>query len=231
MNKENRINYSFAEMKGIYERPEALNNFARERMERVKRLLKDREKYSCPPSCKLCCYGSILMSYTEFTYIMVNMQENWNMNDLQRIFEQKVGLLQDDRRALLCPFLDEKASQKHCLIYHARPLICRVFGTTAAACNEPIEPSFLDEEAFYFAYNLLYYSGEQFIALNLDEKIALYEAPFALWCLADDSSESRAYLIRLLEIEGDSLQGVLYDRPNNSFFVLEDGFKKGFSEP
>lgn len=230
MNAEKRINYNFGEMKGIFERPETLNNFAREKLERVKRLLEGKEKYGCPSSCKRCCYGTILMSYTEFTYIMLYLQEEWKEENLHNFFKQKVGLLQEDRRALLCPFLEENAFEKHCLIYPARPLICRVFGTTAAECGEPIVPSFLDEKLFYFAYNLLYYSGEQFIALNLDEKIALYEAPFALWCLADDSSEGREFLIRLIEKEGDSFQGVLYERPHNRFFVLENGVKKGFSD-
>ncbi len=226
MSKEKKINYSFSKMKGILERPEPLNNFARDRMGQVKHFLEGRENYNCPSSCKHCCYGSILMSYTEFTFIMMFIQKNWSEDYIEWLLEEKIGLLQEDHRYLLCPFLQENVSKEHCLVYPARPLICRVFGTTAAECGEQIVPSYMEEEILYHAHKLLYYSGEQFIALNLDEKISLFEAPFTLWCLADDSSESRNYLTRLIEKKKHSFQGVLYENKKHSFYVLENGYKK-----
>ena len=224
-----RLEYDFTTLEGIFQRPEPLNRFALERMEAVKDLLRDRETYNCPPSCKICCYGSILMSYTEFTYIMLYLQESWPWERIMDLFQMRVGILMDNDGVdtLLCPFLQEEAEKEHCSIYQARPLICRVFGTAAAPCGEPITPADLEESLFYRAYDLLYYgsSRENFIALNLHKNLAIYEAPFALWCLADNSKETRISLYNLIAGEKNSFNAVLYDRDKCNFFVYRNGYK------
>ncbi len=218
----NRIAYDFSSLNNIFQRPEPLNAFARERMGRVCNLLKKYEVYHCLPHCKQCCYGAIIMSYTEFTAIMLYLEERWPDSERSVFFRNKVGLLQDNGQ-LLCPFLQEKAEIRHCCIYEARPLICRVFGTAAAPCQEPIEPGPLAENLFYQAYDLLYYDRGNFIALNLDEEWALFEAPFALWCLADESSGARQYLRSLIEKKKSSFHAVLYNCHQNYFFVYHEG--------
>lgn len=223
--KRQKINYDFTKMKGIFQRPEELNNFALERMEKVAYLLKDKEKYHCPADCNDCCYGSILMSYTEFTLIMLYLQHNWTPEEMAALFRERVGLLQNDE-SLLCPFLQEEAGARHCRIYPARPLICRVFGTTASPCKQPVTPSHLNDELFYQAYDLFYYSSGQFIALDIDRKWSVYEAPFAFWCLADDSEESRSFLRSFVEEKGDSLRAVLYDQEAKMFFYYSRGNKE-----
>jgi Fe-S-cluster containining protein len=219
-----KIDYDFSSLQGIFQRPEPLNTFALERMERVRHLLSDYEVYNCPPYCKQCCYGSILMSYSEFTYIMLYIQKNWSPEKIKKFFQYNVGILQDNG-ALLCPFLREEVGVEHCSIYAARPLICRVFGTKAAPCQEPVEPGELQENLFYHAYNLLYYGNDNFIALDLDGEWAVFEAPFALWCLADNSGVTRSYLRTLLEERKDSFNAVLYDCGQNNFFVYRGGTK------
>ncbi len=219
-----RINYPFNSLGGIFERPEPLDNFARERMEEVKRLLQGSEKYNCPVQCSRCCYGSILMSYTEFNYIILHIGREWLPGERDFFFRERVGLLQDDS-TLLCPFLREEADREHCSIYPSRPLICRVFGTTAAPCSEPIEQLELEERIFYQAYDLLYYDRDRFIALVLDHEWALYEAPFALWCLADSGDDSREYLSSLVSEREDSFNAVLYDSNKYEFFTLRKGDK------
>ena len=226
---KNKLDYDFTSLEGIFQRPEPLNVFALERMGAVKDLLRDRESYSCPPSCRQCCYGSILMSYTEFTYIMLYLQESWSWEKIFALFRTRVGLLTDNdgTGTLLCPFLQEDAEKEHCSIYPARPLICRVFGTTAAPCEEPINPSAMEESLFYRAYDLLYYGHgrENFIALNLHKNWAVYEAPFALWCLADNSKETRIYLYNLIAGQKNSFNADLYDREKCNFFVYRSGYK------
>ncbi|MDO9536668.1 MAG: YkgJ family cysteine cluster protein [Bacillota bacterium] len=222
MNKS--LGYDFSTLNGIFQRPEPLNIFALERVERVKGMLKDKEEYNCSSSCKQCCYGSILMSYTEFTYIMLYMEKNWPPQKIENFFRERVGLLQDENDgSLLCPFLQEEAGHEHCGIYEARPLVCRIFGTTAAPCQETIEPALLDETLFYQAYDLLYYGGKSFIALNLDNNWAVYEAPFALWCLADSSHETRKFLRELIELQKETYHAVLYNKKDDHFFVYHEG--------
>ncbi|MGI6308424.1 MAG: YkgJ family cysteine cluster protein [Dethiobacteria bacterium] len=223
---EKRIAYDFSSLKNIYQRPEPLNAFAWERMAKVCNLLKKYEVYHCLPHCKQCCYGAIIMSYTEFNFIMLHIQERWSAQERRAFFRHNVGRLQDNG-SFLCPFLQEDAAVRHCRIYEARPLICRVFGTAAAPCQEPIEPGLLTENLFYQAYNLLYYSHNNFIALNLDEEWAIFEAPFALWCLADNSAETREYLRALIEKEKNSFHAVLYDCRENTFFVYRQGERIG----
>ena len=220
------LGYDFSNLDGIFQRPEPLNAFALERVGRVIGLLKDKEVYNCSPSCKQCCYGSILMSYTEFTYILLYMKKNWSPRKIENLFRERVGLIEDDSGgSLLCPFLQEEAGREHCSIYEARPLVCRVFGTTAAPCQETIEPALLEETVFYQSYDLLYYGGKSFIALNLDNNWAVYEAPFALWCLADSSDESREFLRNLIEKRKESYHAVLYNNKDDYFFVYHEGEK------
>ncbi|MGI6329082.1 MAG: YkgJ family cysteine cluster protein [Dethiobacteria bacterium] len=226
---KNKLDYDFTSLEGVFQRPEPLNVFALERMDAVKDLFRDRESYNCPPSCRQCCYGSILMSYTEFNYIMLYLEESWSWEKIIDLFQTKVGLLADNdgTDTLLCPFLQEDAEKEHCSIYRARPLICRVFGTAAAPCGEPITPSAMEESLFYRAYDLLYYGSgrENFIALNLHKNWAIYEAPFALWCLADNSEETRMYLYNLIASQKNSFNAVLYDREECNFFVYRNGYK------
>lgn len=218
------LDYDFSTLDGLFQRPEPLNVFALERVGRVLDLLKDKEVYNCSSSCKLCCYGSILMSYTEFTYMMLYMEKNWPLQKIETLFRERVGLLQDESDgSLLCPFLREEAGREHCSIYAARPLVCRIFGTTAAPCEESIEPTLLNENLFYQSYDLLYYGGRNFIALNLDNNWALYEAPFALWCLADSSNVTRKFLRMLIEQRKESYHAVLYDNKDDYFFVYHEG--------
>lgn len=219
-----KIDYDFSKMQGIFNRAQELNDFARERAETVLDLVRDREKYFCPPGCNECCYGSILMSYTEFTFIMLYLQAHWSREQIENLFRERIGLLQNEE-SLLCPFLAEEAKTRHCRIYAARPLICRVFGTSASPCNRSINSTHFPEELFYRAYDLFYYGGSQFIALNLDEKWSLFEAPFALWCLADDSKESRRFLREFILEKGDSLRAVLYDQQAKTFFHYARGQK------
>lgn len=220
-----KIKYDFTKMKGLFQRPQELNNFALERAKKVAYLLRNKEKYHCPTDCNNCCYGSILMSYTEFTSIMLYLQNNWTPEQIESLFRERVGLLQNEE-SLLCPFLQEEAGARHCRIYPARPLICRVFGTSASPCEQPIIPSHLEEELFYQAYDLFYYAGNQFIALDLDSKWSVYEAPFAFWCLADDSEESRSFLRSFIEEKGESLRTVLYDQEEKAFFYYFRGQKE-----
>ncbi|MEW5921642.1 MAG: YkgJ family cysteine cluster protein [Bacillota bacterium] len=212
----------FSDLDGIFKRPETLNSFARQKMLELNYILKDSHIYNCPPACKHCCYGSILMSYTEFSAITLYLQENWSPEQVRELMTQQVGLAKDDGM-LLCPFLHTEAKREHCSIYPVRPLICRVFGTTAAPCEEEIVPMPLADELFHLGYRLLYYSGNRFIALNLNAELALFEAPFALWCLADNSETDRRFLCNYLENNGDSLRAVLFDRIRNVFFSLHQG--------
>jgi len=219
-----KLYYEFNELKELYRRPEHIDSFAAERMETVANMLKDKEEYNCATDCRSCCYGSILMSYTEFTYIMLHLQNNWGAEEIQELFRKRVGLMQNEE-SLLCPFLQEEMVARHCLIYSARPLICRVFGTTASPCAEAMAPSILEEELFYRAYDLLHYANSQFIALSLDEEWAIFEAPFAFWCLADNDSVSRRFLRTLVEKKGESFKAVFYHQVENEFFAYSGGKK------
>ncbi len=221
-----KIPFDFSALQEIFRRPEPLNRFAREGMAEVKYLLRGGDPYRCDPSCYRCCTGSILMSYTEFTYVTLYLQETWPERHIEELMRNRVGRLQEDEVKLLCPFLEIDAPSRHCRIYPARPLICRAFGTTAAPCGE-VEPAHMEEESFNRAYSLLYYGDtHNFIALQLSPEWALFQAPFALWCLADGGEEPRAFLCSLLERKKESYRAVLYDLQENRFFTFLRGKKE-----
>ncbi len=219
------IPYDFTSLQNLFNRPEALNEFAQDQMGKVQEMLRHTEKFSCPPACNLCCQGAILMSYTEFTYIWLYLEQSWSAAQMDQLLRQEIKIMQNES-TLRCPFLDRDRTTEHCKIYQARPLICRVFGTTAAPCEENVEPVLLDENLFYRAYDCLYYANKQFIALRLNEDWALFKAPFAFWCLADHDEESRAFLRQFIQERQDSCHAVLYDLQQESFFTLSHGERK-----
>lgn len=223
-----QIPYNFTSLANIFTRPESLNEFAQENMTQVQEMLRHSENYNCSPSCNNCCYGSILMSYTEFNYILLYLEQCWSSEQLNDFFEHDIKIIQSDT-TILCPFLNSKETTEHCKIYQARPLICRVFGTTAAPCEEDVEPVFLDESLFYRAYDHLYYANSQFIALTISDDWALFEAPFAFWCLADNDGQSRSFLQQFIQENNDSFHSVLYDLHKRHFFIMRDGKREVIS--
>ena len=217
-----KIPFDFKSLGNIFTRPEQLNDFARESMGRVHEMLKDRENYNCATWCSQCCYGSILMSYTEFNSILLHLEYAWSIWQVNKLLQDRVGIVQD-HSTMLCPFLDQGKESEHCQIYQVRPLICRIFGTTAAPCNEDIEPVTLEEELFYWAYDQLYYANNQFIALTISEDWALFKSPFAFWCLADNDQNSRDYLQQYILENNDSFHAVLYHLKERHFFTIAEG--------
>ena len=219
------IPYDFTRLHNLFTRPDSLNEFAHNSMGQVQEMLRHSDNYNCSPSCNRCCYGSILMSYTEFNYIWLYLEQCWSSEQMNVLLQQDVKAFQDDT-TLRCPFLASNKSAEHCKIYQARPLICRVFGTTAAPCEEGIEPAFLDDNLFYRAYDQLYYANNQLIALTISDDWALFEATFAFWCLADNDKASRQFLLQFIQNNNDSFHAVLYDLHNRHFFTISKGEHK-----
>lgn len=223
-----QIPYNFTSLQNLFRRPETLNEFAQDRMGKVQEMLRHGKKFSCPPACNRCCQGAILMSYTEFNYIWLYLEQAWSAGQVDLLLRQEIKIMQNESTPR-CPFLDREKTSEHCSIYQARPLICRVYGTTASPCDENVDPVSLDESMFYRAYDCLYYANNQFIALQLDEDWALFKAPFAFWCLADHDDASRLFLRRFIQQRQDSCHAVLYDRQQGSFFTLSKGERKTIS--
>lgn len=197
-----------------------MTDYARQQMDRVRHVLRDMPAYACPAPCSLCCHGSILMSYVEYLSIVAALQDRLGVDGLIELFEERLGVLQDEEK-LLCPFLNKEKNAEHCTIYHDRPLICRVFGTSASPCDEDIPHPPFPESAFYRAYHLLYYVEDgSFIGLPLTDRLALYEAPFDIWAIADSGMTEE--LMALFENHG-SMRAVVCDVPENRFFTILPG--------
>jgi Fe-S-cluster containining protein len=159
------------------------------------------------------------MSYVEYVHILNCLLAQGGTDRLAALFSG-LGVLEEEDK-LLCPFINDHKEKEHCSIYTERPLICRVFGTSAAPCEEDIEYPAFSETLFYKAYDLLYYmEAGNFIGLPLEDGLALYEAPFDIWVIAD--SGRTAQLMEIFKIHG-SMRAVLYDTKENRFFAISDG--------
>jgi Fe-S-cluster containining protein len=211
----------------LTEKPAEMTEYAREQMNRVRELLRDMPGYNCPAACNHCCHGSILMSYVEYVAILNALEERYGKEPLRQLFAGRLGLLEEEGK-LLCPFVNDDREAEHCGIYTDRPLICRVFGTTASPCPEDIEHPHFPEGPFFRAYNLLYYVEDgSFIGLPLSDTLALYEAPFDIWAIADSGRVDQ-----LLDIfmEHGSMRAVICDVPQNRFFTLLPGGERHYLE-
>jgi len=215
----------------VNDKPEQMTAYAAQRMALVRETLRDMPPYACPPSCNLCCHGTILMSYVEYVHILHVMFSRLAKEELSAFFAERLGTLEEENK-LLCPFVHDEKESRHCSIYADRPLVCRVFGTSASPCAEEIAFPPFPEPLFYRAYDLLYDAEDGgFIGLPLVEDLALYEAPFDLWAIAD--SGHTAELLALFARHG-SMRAVLCDMSGNQplfggsgkFFVLESGGRR-----
>lgn len=223
-----KINFTFLEiLDEVKEKPADMAEYAKQQMERVSETLHDMPPYACPSSCSNCCHGSILMSYVEYINILLHLHDT-DEDLLTHLFTSRLGVLEDDGK-LLCPFVRDEKEKEHCAIYMERPLICRVFGTSASPCEEDIDHPKFPDELFYHAYNMLYYMSDgSFIGLPLTDNLVLYEAPFDIWAVADSGRTSE-----LMDIfkEHGSMRSVLYDLVGNRFFtIIETGERHYISE-
>ncbi|MCR3922550.1 MAG: YkgJ family cysteine cluster protein [Firmicutes bacterium] len=220
----NRLSFPFAQIiQEIIDKPADMTQYANKQMARVRDILQNMPPYNCPSSCNFCCHGSILMSYVEYISILATLTEKLSATELEDLLTKRLGILEEQGK-LLCPFLEEERSLKHCTLYNERPLICRVFGTTASPCTEDIENPHFPEASFYEAYNLLYYVEDgSFIGLPLTETQALYEAPFDVWTIADSG---RVDELLALFLEHGSMRSVICDVVENRFFSILPGGKR-----
>jgi Fe-S-cluster containining protein len=217
-----KIQFPFAQILAeIRHKPVDMITYAQRQMELVREKLQSLPAYNCAPSCNDCCHGSILMSYVEYVNIIAHLGV-WDEKRLQELFASRLGILEDENK-LLCPFVSDELPNQHCAIYSERPLICRVFGTSAAPCQEEIKHPHFPDRLFYQAYDLLYYKDGGFIGLPLGEGLALYEAPFDVWAIADSGRVNE--LMDILAKHG-SMRAVLCDTLQNRFFVLADGERR-----
>lgn len=216
-----KIDFAFAGIaRAILDKPASMTEYAGQRVSEACEMLYGMPPYACPPSCSSCCHGTILMSYVEFVHLLHVLKEKLGPAGVEELFAGRLGVLQEDGK-LLCPFVDEKKEAEHCTVYSDRPLICRVFGTSASPCAEDITHPYFPDILFHRAYDLLYYTEDgSFIGLPLTENLVLYEATFDLWAVADSGYE--AELIKILAKYG-GMRSVLYDLAEGRFFTIEKG--------
>jgi Fe-S-cluster containining protein len=216
-----KIDFAFSQVAGvILNKPAGMREYASLRMSAACDALKGMPPYACPLSCSRCCHGTILMSYVEFVHLLHVLQSKLGAAGVEKLFASRLGVLEEEGK-LLCPFVDDKKETDHCTIYIDRPLICRVFGTSASPCDEDIPHPYFPDAAFYRAYNLLYYAEDgSFIGLPLTENLVLYEATFDLWAVADSGHE--AELMKLFASYG-GMRSLLCDLAVGRFFTVERG--------
>lgn len=216
-----KIEFDFAQIAhAVLDKPAEMTEYALQRMKAACGALSGMPFYACPPACNSCCHGTILMSYVEFVHLLHVLHGKLGAAGLEKLFAGRLGVLEQEGK-LLCPFVDDEKEAGHCTVYGDRPLICRVFGTSASPCAEEIAHPYFPDALFHHAYNLLHYTEDgSFIGLPLTDTLVLYEAAFDLWVIADSGHE--AELMSLFARCG-SMRSVLYDLVEDRFFTMEKG--------
>lgn len=216
-----KLSFPFAQIiETILDKEEEMLVYATEQMLNIQDALKNMPNFHCPAACNDCCQGSILMSYLEYLHLLTFLQKELGTEKLEAFFSDRLGLMEEDG-ILLCPFLNKTKQEQHCTLYTHRPLICRVFGTTASPCEEDMEHIPVPEKTFYQLYHKLHYVEDgSFIGLPLTETLALYEAPFAVWAIADSG---RTEELLALFYQHGSLRAVICDVPADRFFTMLPG--------
>jgi Fe-S-cluster containining protein len=216
-----KIDFAFAQVaRAVLDKPADMTEYATQRMKAACEVLSGMSLYACPPACNSCCHGTILMSYVEYVHLLHVLHGKLGAAGVEKLFARRLGVLEQEGK-LLCPFVDDEKEAGHCTVYGDRPLICRVFGTSASPCGEDIAPPYFPEARFHDAYNLLHYTEDgSFVGLPLTETLVLYEATFDLWAIAD--SGHGAELLSLFAGCG-SMRSVLYDLVEDRFFTMKKG--------
>lgn len=216
-----KLDFPFADIVDeVSEKTADMELYAREQMDSMRKMLRDMPSYACPAPCNHCCHGSILMSYVEYISIIAALRERGGREKIAELFTSRLGNMEAEGK-LLCPFVSEEKDAEHCAIYDHRPLICRVFGTSASPCEEDITHPHFSEATFYRTYNNLYYMDDgSFIGLPLTETLALYEAPFDIWAIADSGQTME--LMAIFEQHG-SMRAVICNLPQDRFFTILPG--------
>lgn len=216
-----KLDFAFADIiDDVSEKPPDMELYARQQMDSMRKMLKDMPVYACPAPCNRCCHGSILMSYVEYISIIAALRGRGGREKIAELFTSRLGNMAAAGK-LLCPFVSEEKNAEHCDIYDHRPLICRVFGTSASPCKEDIAHPHFPAATFYRTYNNLYYLEDgSFIGLPLTETLALYEAPFDIWAIADSGRTME--LMAIFEQHG-SMRAVICNLPPARFFTILPG--------
>ena len=195
---------------------------ARARMAQAEELLEGAPPCHCPADCCDCCQGTILMSYYEYVTILDYLLKEAPAA-VPGLLTDRLGVLKEGR-ALLCPFLQDGFSQRHCSIYPARPLICRVYGTLAAPCHLGIESAHLGEDTYDRAHKKVHLDEDgELTGLYLDDDLVLCQAPFDLWLLVDLEGPPAAAVLAYFREDGESLGAVLLNPARGQLFALQDG--------
>jgi len=216
-----KLNFAFAGIaRAILDKPAEMTEYALQRITAARAALSGMPPYACAPSCNRCCHGTILMSYVEFVHLLHVLKVKHGAEGVESLFARRLGVLVEEGK-LLCPFLDDEKEAEHCTIYGERPLICRVFGTSASPCDEDIAHPYFPDTLFHQAYNLLYDAEDgNFIGLPLTENLVLYGATFDHWAIADSGHE--AELVKMFAEYG-GMRSVLYALEESRFFTVEKG--------
>ncbi len=221
----NRLPFDYGDIKVPSSIDPLVSAEAVKRFKHMEENLRQMPEYSCAETCSECCFGTILMSYYEYVFIMDYLREKATEEELEKLIIERLGTLKEGK-ALLCPFLLDDNLKQHCSIYSIRPLICRVFGTEAAPCHKNISFVPFSEDMFNKAHDSIYYDevGE-FNGFFLREDLVLYQGPFDFWFLANTSEANAEALADFMEEQGSSLGAVLFDLKESNLFALKEGNK------
>jgi len=113
----------------------------------------DLEARACPPGLESCdgctrcatrCVDHIDLSYPEFARLVAHLRSLPEAAVREVVGQDKRLFWEEIQVSELCPFLDRRTDL--CLIYPARPLICRLFGHVAwLPCPRGMVPEGLPE--------------------------------------------------------------------------------------
>jgi Fe-S-cluster containining protein len=87
---------------------------------------------SCPPDCGSCCEGFI----PDLLPVEARYLADWLLRERPDLAERAHSWAGDAPRKPPCPFHESGRSGGHCGVYHARPLICRLFGFASVRDRE-----------------------------------------------------------------------------------------------
>jgi len=142
--------------------------------------------FRCPSGCYICCSDIILMSYVEYRLILDYLKDNWSKHDILETFKKRVGNLSFNNSPL-CPFVNHDSHPGHCLIYPARPLVCRAYGTAVHPCVYVDLGKYppCNEKIYHQAHFDLMHNGKDLIGIKIDNKRVILLASFEMWAVLD----------------------------------------------
>lgn len=202
-------------------------NLINEKARKIQSFTNKLPPFQCPAGCYTCCSDIVLMSYVEYRLILDYLKKTWPIPAILETFKKYVGKISFNNSPL-CPFVNHDLHHGHCRIYHARPLVCRAYGTAVHPCTHVDLGKYppCDEKIYHQVHFDLMHDGKDVIGIEIDDNRTILLTSFEFWTILDvvKTGARKKIFNTYIANRRFNFSAIIADK-NNQLIVYEHGKK------